>query len=158
MDGPELLFTIQLTRSTRWSSCLTLSRPPVTSHLNVRQPSHIHHCTSSLEWPTTLTQQSAPFLYLHAPPSLPITVIRLHPSPIYLSPLAPSTQNWNLISSNTPTLTHLIIYPLHLNDTHLNSYSVPSWYSGNLTWTSLDRHLWFVAAPVNELVPWCAWL
>src|SRR6218665_2868275 len=29
----DLLFTIQPTRSTRSSSCLTLSRPPVTSHL-----------------------------------------------------------------------------------------------------------------------------
>ena len=33
---------------------------------------------------------------------------------------------------------HLIIHLLHLNYTHLNSYSVPSWYSGNRTWTSLD--------------------
>src|SRR6218665_941429 len=38
-----------------------------------------------------------------------------------------------LISSNTPILTHLIIHLLHLNDTHLNSYSDPSWYSGNRT-------------------------
>src|SRR6218665_4122750 len=38
-----------------------------------------------------------------------------------------------LISSNTPTLTHLIIHLLHLNYTHLNSYSEPSWYSGNRT-------------------------
>ena len=30
------------------------------------------------------------------------------------------------ISSNTPTLTHLIIHPLHLNDTHFKSYFVPS--------------------------------
>src|SRR6218665_3056136 len=82
------LFTIQPTRSTRSSSCLTLSHPPVTSHLmfsnraisitprplhhpppplyptiirsppspppghfssHVPQPSHIHHCTTSLE-------------------------------------------------------------------------------------------------------------
>jgi len=35
----------------------------------------------------------------------------------------------NIISSNTPTLTHLLIHLLHLSDTHLNSYSVPSWYS-----------------------------
>src|SRR6218665_1383521 len=32
-----------------------------------------------------------------------------------------------------PTLTHLIIHLLHLNNTILNSYSVPSWYSGNRT-------------------------
>src|SRR6218665_1766467 len=41
------LFTIQPTHSTRSSSCF-LSRPPVTSH-HVLQPSHIHHCTTSLE-------------------------------------------------------------------------------------------------------------
>ena len=44
-------------------------------------------------------------------------------------------------SSNTPTLTHLIIPPPHLNNTHPNSYSVPSWYSGNRTRASLDP-LW----------------
>ena len=27
-------------------------------------------------------------------------------------------------------LCHLIIHLLHLNDTHLNSYFVPSWYTG----------------------------
>src|SRR6218665_1492970 len=31
--GPFLIFTIQPTRSTRSSSCLTLSQPPVSSHL-----------------------------------------------------------------------------------------------------------------------------
>src|SRR6218665_1338638 len=41
------LLTIQPTRSIRSSSCLTLSRPPVTSLLPQR--SHIHHCTTSLE-------------------------------------------------------------------------------------------------------------
>jgi len=35
-------------------------------------------------------------------------------------------------------MTHLIIQILHLNDTHLNSYSVPSWYSGNRPWAALD--------------------
>ena len=35
-------------------------------------------------------------------------------------------------------LSHLIIHLLHLNDTHLNRYSVPFWYSGNRTLASLD--------------------
>src|SRR6218665_1957596 len=34
-------------------------------------------------------------------------------------------QNENVISSNTITMTHLI-HPPNLNDTHLNSYCVPS--------------------------------
>jgi len=55
-----------------------------------------------------------------------------------------------------------VIHLLHLNDTHLNSYSIPSWYSWNRTWAYLDSvwktPLWFVAALVNKLVPWCAWL
>src|SRR6218665_85541 len=41
------LFTIQPTLSTRSSSCLTLSRPLVSSH--VLQLNHIHLCTTSLE-------------------------------------------------------------------------------------------------------------
>ena len=46
------LFTIQPTRSTRSSSCLTLSTPGhFSSH--VLQPSHFHHWTTSLEWPAT---------------------------------------------------------------------------------------------------------
>jgi len=58
---------------------------------------------------------------------------------------------------------HLIIHPPHLNDTQLNSYSVTFWYSGNRTWASLawpfwKTSVWFVAALVNKLVPWCAWL
>src|SRR6218665_1024985 len=39
------LFTIQPTCSIRSSSCLTLSRPPVASHLMFSN----HHCTTSLE-------------------------------------------------------------------------------------------------------------
>ena len=42
------LFTIQPIRSTRSSSCLTLSRP-VHFPSHVLQPSHVHHCTTSLE-------------------------------------------------------------------------------------------------------------
>ena len=45
---------------------------------------------------------------------------------MYYTFLCPSIQNWNVISSKTPTLTHLIIHPLNLNDTLHNSCSVPS--------------------------------
>src|SRR6218665_2533481 len=38
----------------------------------------------------------------------------------------PSTQNSNVVTSKTLTLTHLISHPPNLNDTHLNSYSVLS--------------------------------
>src|SRR6218665_926280 len=37
------------------------------------------------------------------------------------------------------TLTHLIIHLLHLNNTHLNGYSVPSWYSDSLWKSPLIR-------------------
>ena len=68
----------------------------------------------------------------------------------------------NVISSNTPTLTHLIIHPPHLNNTRLNTYSVPPGILEiglELLLTPLWKtRLWFVAALVNKLVPWCAWL
>src|SRR6218665_204505 len=60
---------------------------------------------------------SAPFLYLHhrlCQSQDIIFILLLYPSPPGL-PL----KNRNVISSNTPTLTHLIIHPPHLNDTHL---------------------------------------
>src|SRR6218665_4044975 len=67
-----------------------------------------------------------------------------------------------MISSDIPTLTHLIIHPLHLNETHFNSYSVPFWPSGNRSSTSLDHPLekpfLFVTVLMNKLVLWCAWL
>src|SRR6218665_4002385 len=74
---------------------------------------------------------------LPPPPSLPITRHYLHPAPLSVTPWA-FHSTLNVISSNTPPLTHLIIHPLHLNDTHLNSYSVSSWYSGNRPWAALD--------------------
>src|SRR6218665_1417460 len=66
---------------------------------------------------------SAPFLRLHRRhcQSQDMFICLLYPSPP-----GPSTQNYNLISSNTPTLTHLIISSPHLNNTHTNRYSVPS--------------------------------
>src|SRR6218665_3276266 len=108
------LFTIQPTRSTRSSSCLTLSQPPVTSHLMFSN--RAISITAPRLWndlPSELL--TIPFLYLHNTSS----------SASSIRPPGPSTQNENVISSNTPTLTHLIIHLLHLNDTHLNSYSVP---------------------------------
>ena len=59
----------------------------------------------------------------------------------------------------------MIIHPPHLNDTHSNSYSVPSCsrpileIAPELLLTPLWKNpLWFVAALVKSLVPWCAWL
>src|SRR6218665_2589461 len=67
-----------------------------------------------------------------------LTLTTLHP-PLLSVAHKSSTQNQNVISSNTPTLTHLIIHLLHLNDTHLNSYSVLSWYSGKLLLTPFGK-------------------
>src|SRR6218665_623282 len=56
------LLTIQPTRSTRSSSCLTLSRPPVTSHLtfSIEPYLSLHHVSGM-----TCHLNSAPILYLH---------------------------------------------------------------------------------------------
>ena len=60
------------------------------------------------------------------------------------------------VHTNTCKFTVVNIHLLHLNDIHLNSYSVPSWHSGNRTRASLEPPLetpfWFVAALVNKLV------
>src|SRR6218665_3033564 len=74
---------------------------------------------------------SAPFLYLHHRHCHSQDIGLLYPSPSGLSLKIK-------MSSNTHTPTHLIIHILHLNDTHLNSYTAPSWYSGNRTRASLD--------------------
>jgi len=86
----------------------------------------LHHVSGM-----TYHMNSAPFLYLHHRhfQSQDIIFTRL----LYPSSPGLSSQNLNVISSDTPTLTHLIIHPPHPNDTHLNSYSVPSWYSENRT-------------------------
>src|SRR6218665_3686301 len=62
---------------------------------------------------------------LPSPPLLPITIHHLHPDPLSITP-RPSTQNENAISSNTLTLTNLIIHPPNLNNNHLKSYYIPS--------------------------------
>src|SRR6218665_3650455 len=75
------LFTIQPTRSTRSSSCFTLSRPPVTSHLMFSN--RAISITAPRLWndlPPELRTISSP-----APPSLPITRHHLH-LPLYPSP------------------------------------------------------------------------
>ena len=77
---------------------------------------------------------SAPFLYLHHRHCHSQDIGLLYPSPSGLSLKIK-------MSSNTHTPTHLIIHILHLNDTHLNSYTAPSWYSGNRTRASLDPPL-----------------
>src|SRR6218665_796760 len=76
------LFTIQPTRSTRSSSCLTLSRPPVTSHLmfSKRAISITAPCLWNDQPPELRTISSPP------PPSLPITGHHLHLPPLSVTP------------------------------------------------------------------------
>src|SRR6218665_1945481 len=81
------LFTIQPPRSIRSSSCLTLSRPPVTSHLMFFN--RAISITAPRLWndlPPELRTISSP-----PPPSLPFTRHHLHP-PLSITP-GPSTQN-----------------------------------------------------------------
>src|SRR6218665_625849 len=73
------LFTIQPTRSTRSSSCLTLSQPPVTS----QSPTGAISITAPRLWndpPPELT------ISLPPPPSLCITTHHLHPPPLSVTP------------------------------------------------------------------------
>src|SRR6218665_2669576 len=65
--------------------------------------------------------------------SLPITRHHLHPAPLSVTPRAFHSKLKCHLFKHSYTLTHLIIHPSNLNDTHLNSYSVPFWYSGNRT-------------------------
>ena len=79
-------FTIQPTRSTRSSSCLTLSRPTVTSHLmfsNRAISIHGIHCTTSLEWTIPPEPRT---ISLPPPLSLPIT---RHQPPLSVTPGLP---------------------------------------------------------------------
>src|SRR6218665_2826130 len=76
------LFTIQPTRSTRSSSCLTLSRPPVTSHIMFSN--RAISITAPRLWndlPPELRTISSP-----PPPSLPITRHHLHLPPLSVTP------------------------------------------------------------------------
>src|SRR6218665_3828754 len=76
------LFTIQPTRSTRSSSCLTLSRPLITSHLTFSQ--RAISVTAPRLWndlPPELRTFSSP-----PPPSLPITRHHLHLPPLSVTP------------------------------------------------------------------------
>src|SRR6218665_49351 len=78
------LFTIQPTHSTRSSYSLTLSRPPVTSHLMFSN--RAISITAPRLWndlPPELRTISSP-----PPPSLPITRHHLHPPPLSVTPRA----------------------------------------------------------------------
>src|SRR6218665_1422124 len=79
--------SIQPTRSTRSSSCLTLSRPPVTSHLMISNraiwPISITAPRIWNDLPPELRTISSP-----PPPSLPITRHRLNPPPLSVTPRA----------------------------------------------------------------------
>src|SRR6218665_2322589 len=80
----HILFTIQPTRSTRSSSSLTLSRPPVTSHFmfSNRAISITGPCLWNDLPPELRTISSPP------PPSLPITGHHLHLPPLSVTPRA----------------------------------------------------------------------
>src|SRR6218665_1960518 len=129
-------FKTQPSRSTRSFICLTLSRPPVTSHLMLskRAISKMHHVFGMI-----YHLNSAPFLYLHHHycQSQDIIFIRLlHPSPPSLS-----LKTKNDISSNTRTPTQLIIHIPNLNYTHLNNgtaLSIPTFWKSELSlpWTT----------------------
>src|SRR6218665_1588669 len=76
------LFTIQPTRSTRSSSCLTLSRPLVTAHLmfsNLAISTAAPRLWNNL--PPQLRTSTLP-----PPPSLQITRHHLHPAPLSVTP------------------------------------------------------------------------
>src|SRR6218665_2593968 len=62
------------------------------------------------------------------PPSLPITRLHLHPPPLSVTPRAfHSKLKSHLFNHSYPDPSDHS--PPHLNNTHHNSYSVPSWYS-----------------------------
>src|SRR6218665_212056 len=85
------LFTIQPTHSTRSSSCLTLSRPPVTSHLMFSNPSHLTFSNRAISitaprlWDDLELPPELRTISLPPPPSLPMTRHHLHPAPLGLS-------------------------------------------------------------------------
>src|SRR6218665_922332 len=76
------LFTIQPTPSTRSSSCFTLSRPPITSHLMFS--SRAISITAPRLW-NDLTPELRT-ISLPPPPSLSITRHNLHPAPLSVTP------------------------------------------------------------------------
>jgi len=119
------LFTIQPTLSTRSSSCLTLSRPLVSSH--VLQLNHIHLCTTSLEWPTTLTPH-------HFFTSTIVIANHKTSSPLSITPSLPPKMS---------SLQTLLLWPIW-------SFTLPIWTTPTLTatlalckrtWVSLDHPL-----------------
>jgi len=121
-------------------SIIILSHPfstPGHFSSHVFQPSHINHCTTSLEWPTTWTPHhffaSTAVIANHKTSSSSASSIR-HPQGLPLKIKISSLQT--LLYPNPSDHS-----PPHLNNTHPNSYSAPSWYSGNRTWASLDPPL-----------------
>src|SRR6218665_3812324 len=141
--------------STRPSSCLTLSRLPVTSHLMFFN--RAISITAPRRWNNDLPPELRT-ISLPPPPLLPITRHHLHPAPLPITP-RPSTQNLNDISSKTLTLTNLIIHPPNLNNNHPNSYSVHSDLLEIGPKLTMDYPL---DNPFDLsqclLISWCAWL
>src|SRR6218665_416881 len=109
------LFTIQPTRSTRSSSCLTLSLPPVTSHLMFSNRTIGPSIIAPRLWndlpPELRTISSSP------PPSLPITRYYLHLPPLSVIPRAfHSKLKSHLFNHSYPDPSDHS--PPHLNNTH----------------------------------------
>ena len=75
---------------------------------------------------------SAPFLCLHRRHCQSQDII-LHLPPLSVTPRTFHSKLKSHLFNHSYTLTLLMISPPHLNNTHPNSYSVPSWYSGNRT-------------------------
>src|SRR6218665_48753 len=112
------LFTIQPTRSTRLSSCLTLSRPPVTSHLM------FSNRAISITAPRLWNDLPPELRTFSLPPSTSLQIIKhhLHHAPLSVTP-GLSTLNSNPTSSSSLPLPPLIPFlpPPLLNYPRLNA-------------------------------------
>src|SRR6218665_153315 len=112
------IFSIQPIRSTRSFSCLTISRPPVTTQFSsqVLQLGHnMHHCTTSLERPVArapLFFSSFTIIENH-PPSSPGCCSVYHTSGSSLKIKVPSLQE--LIYSLIHLIPSLFLCPSELN-------------------------------------------
>src|SRR6218665_113516 len=112
------LFTIQPTRSTRSSSCLTLSRHPVTFHLTFSKRA------ISVTAPRLWNDLPPELLTFSLPPPSSLQIIKHHlqHAPLSVTP-GFSTRNSSPTSSSSLSLTHLIPFLLTplLNYPRLNA-------------------------------------
>ena len=151
------LFTIQPTRSTRSSSILALSRPPVTTHLK------FSNRAISNTAPRLWNDLPPEFRTFSVPqPSSPITHHHPHQAPLSITAKAFHSKLKSLLFKNSyPDSTdHL---PSNSRPKRHPPYQLlwPLWSSGNRTRTSsyysFGQPFWLDAALVNKLVL-CAWL